>query len=332
MRYVLDFGSGNSGHLPLFEFFRNVDTGASLTHPAITDRGNGEYTFEWAWADTTATTISYRAFLDGATLSGPDLHGVETSNSVTAAASVAGTAAGVNPWLWTAAQIINMAAVEVGLSEVADPYASTDPSFVQLRTLLKSAGHELMQARDWMVLVRECTITGDGVTTTFSPPADFLRMKDQSGWNRTDQRAFALTSSQQWQALTAWTTTSTLTTRYRWQQGRFVLYEAPAVGTLAFEYVSRYWVASSGAAAADLYAPAIGGDVVMFEPLMATRLLKAKFLQAKGLDSVGAFAEYQQAYEAAAGLEPAPVLNLGGCSGGERFIDTDNLPDTGYGL
>jgi hypothetical protein len=328
MRYRLQFGSVNTGKTVTFTYFRNADTEAAITAPAITERGDGEYSFEWDWTSTTATSISYLAtFTDG-----PELYGVITSTSVATTSSAAGSAAGVNPWLWTAGQIINMAAVEIGLSETSDPYASTDAAFIQLRTLLKSAGHELMQSRAWQVLVRECTVTGDGTTDTFALPADFLRMKDQSGWNRTTRYPMQSVSAQQWQSLHAWAGTFSITTLFRMQQGRLVFYEAPAsAADLRFEYVSRYWVASSGAAAADQYAPSAAGDTVMFEPLMVTRLLKAKYLQAKGFDSTGAFAEYAQAYESAAGLEPAPVLSLSGGHSGFRFIDGFNVPDTGFG-
>ena len=48
-----------------------------------------------------------------------------------------------------AGTIINDAAVEVGLSAVADPFASADPAFVQLCRLLTSAGRELLGMHQW---------------------------------------------------------------------------------------------------------------------------------------------------------------------------------------
>jgi hypothetical protein len=321
MRYVLDFGSANAGTTPTFDVFKNADTLADVTAPALVESGEGLFYFDYAWASPSITSILYKASINGVELS--DVIGSDATSS--GSVSV-GAGAGVNPWLWTAGQILNMVATEAGLAEASDPYASTNAYFVQLRSLLKTAGDEIGKARDWTVLVKEATLTGDGVTTSFALPADFLRMKDDSGWNRSTGFSLGLTSSQQWQALKARTVTGTVTTRYRLQQGRMVFYEAPAAGTVAYEYVSRYWVASDGASAADSYFPAASGDRVMFEPLMVMRLVKAKFLQAKGFDSSAAFAEYQQALNDAGNLEPAPTLSLHGGGYGDRLADGLNFP------
>jgi hypothetical protein len=329
VRYVLDFGSANSGTMPTFDVFKNADTLADVTAPALVESGEGLFYFDYPWSSPSITSILYKASINGVELSDVISESAATSGSV-----VVGAGAGVNPWLWTAGQILNMVATEAGLAEAPDPYASMNAYFVQLRTLLKTAGDEIGKARDWTVLVKEATLAGDGVTTEFALPSDFLRMKDGSGWNRSTGFSLGLTSSQEWQALNARRVTNTVTTRYRIQQGRMMFYEAPPTGTVAYEYVSRYWVASDGATAADSYFPAASGDRVMFEPLMVMRLVKAKFRQAKGFDTTADFADYARAFEAAAGLEPAPVIGLGGASRGEwygRFIGVGNLPLTGYG-
>lgn len=59
----------------------------------------------------------------------------------------------------TAKEIVNRAAVEVGLTPVADVWASTDPAFVQLRTLLNSCGQNMMEAYDWEQLRRQASLT-----------------------------------------------------------------------------------------------------------------------------------------------------------------------------
>src|SRR5690606_23601537 len=55
--------------------------------------------------------------------------------------------------------IVNRAAVECGLSPSADVFADTDPSFVQLRTLLTSCGQNLVEAYDWEILRRQHSLT-----------------------------------------------------------------------------------------------------------------------------------------------------------------------------
>lgn len=331
MRYVLDFGSANAGTTPTFDVFKNADTLVDVTPPALVESGEGLFYFDYPWASPSSP--SSPSILYKASINGVELSDVINSETVTAGSVTVGTGGGVNPWLWTAGQILNMVATEAGLPEASDPYASTNAYFVQMRTLLKSAGMEIGQARDWKVLEREATITGDGVTTSWALPSDFLRMKDGSGYDRSEDRAFGgPVSAKGWQRLKASGVVPSMRPLYRVQGGRMVFFEAPAAGsTLAYEYVSRYWVASDGAAAGDSYFPAASGDVVLFDPHMVTRLVKAKFRQAKGFDTTADFADYDRALEAAAGLEPAPVLSLGGCATSERFIDTLNLPDTGYG-
>lgn len=59
----------------------------------------------------------------------------------------------------TAKDIVNRAAVEVGLTPIDDVWASTDPAFVQLRTLLTSCGQNMMEAYDWEQLRRQTSLT-----------------------------------------------------------------------------------------------------------------------------------------------------------------------------
>jgi hypothetical protein len=58
----------------------------------------------------------------------------------------------------TVANIVSDAAVELGLGSVSDVYGSTDSSIIQLRTLLKSAGRDLVLERDWTHLQAEALI------------------------------------------------------------------------------------------------------------------------------------------------------------------------------
>jgi hypothetical protein len=315
MRYVLDFGSANAGSSPAFVQFKNADT--------LVEVGDGLFYFDYPWASPSITSIAYKASVNGVELSDT----IRATAAISSGSVTAGGGAAVNPWIWTAGQILNMAAIELGLAESADPYASTDASVVQLRTLLKSAGMEISQHRDWKVLEKEATITGDGTTTAFSLPADFLRMKDGTGWSRTATLPLSLVGSQAWQALRARSVSGTVTVHYRIQQGQMVFFEAPALAaTLAYEYLSRYWVASDGSASSDAFFPSATGDKVLLEPLMVTRLVKAKWLQAKGFDSTGAFAEYQQALSDAGNLEPAATLSLNGGGCGDRLVDGMNWP------
>ena len=62
-------------------------------------------------------------------------------------------------WLQTAGDIVNAVAVDVGLDEASDPFASSDRAFVRLCSLLNGAGQELCLSRDWAALTRQGTFT-----------------------------------------------------------------------------------------------------------------------------------------------------------------------------
>jgi hypothetical protein len=326
MRYVLDFGSANAGTTPGFDVYQNADTLVAVSQPSIVEDSFGLFHFDEPWSATGVTSIEYKASVNGVELSG-----VITSDVVPVTSGVASGGAASIPWLWTAGQIINTAAVEVGLTEVVDPYSSSDANFVRLRTLLKTVGLELAKAKDWQVLVKEFTVTGDGTTTDFNVPADFLRLVSDSTFNRSNFWPVGLLSSQGWQALKATTLTSTVRTLARFTQGRIQFYQAPALNAVvAGDYVSRYWVKSSGASVADLYVPANTDDTVMFEPDMVWALLKSKFLVATGQAQPAEYDALFASQVAAAGnQEPGQVLSLNGGEPIDRLVDAYNFPIAG---
>jgi hypothetical protein len=330
VRYILSFGTANAGQVPTFTDFVNADTWAAVTPPTIVEApsASGTYYFDYAWSDPTITSIWYIAECNGL-----QLDDTINATTVAAASGAGGTGAASVPWLWTAGNIINTVAIEVGLDQVADPYASTDKNFIQLRTLLRSVGHELWMAREWKALVKEASYTGDGTSTLFNLPVDFGRMVDGSGWRRTDQQPMGgPISSQDWQFLNAWTSSADLTILHRIVGNRIEFHTAIASTLVVYhDYTSRYWVASSGAASPDLYEPSTSSDTVMLEPVLVARLLKCKWLEAKGRDSTSARQEYQQAFEGAAGNEPAPTLNMAGPRARFRYLNWQNVPETGMG-
>ena len=59
----------------------------------------------------------------------------------------------------SAQDIINRTAAECGLTPVNDVWASTDPAFVQLRSLLTSCGQNLTENYEWEILRREYRYT-----------------------------------------------------------------------------------------------------------------------------------------------------------------------------
>jgi len=325
MRYVLSFGSANAGGVPVFGHFKNADTLVALAAPTIVEDEDGDYYFDYDWALVSATSFKYQVSLNGL-----ELTGVESNPTVTAGAGAGSVGAAIPTWAETAGALINDVAVEVGLTEVSDPYASVDPNFKRMRKLLVRCGQELVMARQWKTLTKEASFTGDGVSTLFTLPADWSRMVDGSGWRRSDAQPFAgPLTSQEWQYAQARNTTAAVSVFHRIVGNMLQLFSIEAVGAVLFcDYVSRYWVASVGATSPDLFEPSMSADRIVLEPAMVGALLKVKWLDATGRDSASAREEYRTAYHGAASLDPSPTLNITKSRFRQELIGVGNLPST----
>jgi hypothetical protein len=219
----------------------------------------------------------------------------------------------------TAGSIVNDAAVEIGLSSVADPYASTDANIIQLCTLLKSCGRELVHIRDWTHLRKEYTFTTVGGTDSYPLPADFHNMYDQTWWNRTNRLPVGgPLSAQEWQYLKARLVGVVFTVLFRPMNQQIVIYPdgtaTPGGYQIAFEYNTAYWVSDTATPtvlARD--APTASTDIVWFDPLLIMRFLKVTFLKAKGFDSSAAQEEFDTTLERVKGDDAiSPILSLNG--------------------
>jgi hypothetical protein len=235
----------------------------------------------------------------------------------------------------TAGEIINRAALSAGLARVADPFASTDPAFVQLCGLLTEAGQELVLEHEWPQLLVETELVTVGSQADYDLPDDFLKMIPQSGWNRSTR--FPLggpLSVQEWQYLKAAVVGVTFNVLFRITPTKCRLFPTPSSSSvnIYYEYLSRNWVllASDGTTTAD--APVASADTVHFEPILIQQLLKLKFQQAKGFDTTASLAEYQITLDKIKGMQDgAPRLNLNGNRIRDRFLDGLNIPITGLG-
>jgi len=245
----------------------------------------------------------------------------------------------------TAGEIINRAAVLVGLSPVVDPFASPDPAFQQLTYLLNECGQEMVGDNHWQKLVRrEEFTTQPGDTGIYDLPADFSYMIDQTGWQQGEPGAayplLGPATAQIWSYLLASQLyTVTIYAWFRELDGKLQLWpQPPPVGIpIAYEYVSRAWATEGNS---DPLNPtptdncSSSSDMVLYEPVLMVKKLKLAFLQAKGFDTVKAQDEYNKALDQwIAKNKPAPVLSLNSGHGyGFRFLNAyTNVPETGFG-
>jgi hypothetical protein len=233
----------------------------------------------------------------------------------------------------TAGDIVNRAATYVGLAAVADPYASTDSNFVQLCALLTDVGQEICRMRQWTHLQQETTLTTVAGQEAYDLPSDFRAMVDQTGWNRTSQLPLGgPLSPQEWQYLKGQATGLTFTVLFRPLQQKLHIYSGTTVPdglTLAYEYLSSWWVQPEGVSTPSQAEPTASTDLVLFDPLLMTRALRLAFLKAKGFDTGAAQADYDRAWQLISSEDSyGPVLSIGGRRTATRW---PNTPITGFG-
>lgn len=241
-------------------------------------------------------------------------------------------------------ELINRVAVSVGLNKSNDPFASTDPAFVQLCMLATECGQDLVQENDWQQLEREhAFVTASGDTGLYPLPDDFGYMIDQTGWQQgAPGAAYPLlgpASAQWWSYLQASELyTVTIYAWFRIAQGQLQLWpQPPAVGIpIAYKYVSRNWVLDGNSTpTTPVYKDHVEqySDTVLYEPILFLKKLKLAFLQAKGFDTTKAEDEYRVALDAWIGKDvSAPILSLnGGLSYNQPFLGNRNVPETGFG-
>jgi len=58
----------------------------------------------------------------------------------------------------------------------AQAYTSTDQSVLQMVAFAQDTGRELLERYDWNNLKNQCLITGDGATTLWNLPSDWMRL------------------------------------------------------------------------------------------------------------------------------------------------------------
>lgn len=243
------------------------------------------------------------------------------------------------PRLSTVNDIINRAAVEIGLNKATDPVGSQDEAFIQLRGLLDSAGQEMVHLNNWQILQQNFNFTTQaGDTGVYDLPDDFSSMVDQTGWDRTNRVAIGgPLSSQDWAYLEGRDLVSqSIYASFKLQDNKLELYPQPPPEGLEvdFEYMSRNWLANGTNTDLRHDVIAAGSDLCLFEPILMVKFLKVKMLEAKGFDASSARLEFENMMDAITGTdEGASILSASSNSRGFPYLHPYyNTGDTGYGI
>jgi hypothetical protein len=241
----------------------------------------------------------------------------------------------------TAANIINAAAVECGLTPVSDVYASLDPAFIQLRNLLTSAGREMLSIFQWQKMVKTHSITTavPPDTGNYDLPDDYAYFIDQTGWSPlsggTGLPLGGPLSEQDWTYLVNTNlANSTVYVSFKLSQGQFQVLPQPPPDALIlnFEYICRNWVSDPASTDNDKDAPVANDDVILYEPILIQKFLKLRFLEAKGFDTTAAVGQFMTMFQSWTGKDiAAPILNMAR-SRVFPYLGWRNIPETNYGL
>lgn len=238
---------------------------------------------------------------------------------------------------FTANDIINRAALECGITPTASPFTSTDETFVQLSGLLNSAGQEMVELHPWQGLRKKLTFTtADGDSGIYDLPDDFSYMIDQTGWNKSSRLPIGgPLSAQVWAYLDGLDVLDQpLYITFQIEENRLNLWpQPPPAGIeIAFQYQSRNW---SKNPSTEITSDTViqGSDLVVYEPILIIKMLKAMFLSAKGFDAGPARLEFETMFLSRTGKDSgAPVLSASSGAMAVPLLSANNAPWTGYGF
>lgn len=237
----------------------------------------------------------------------------------------------------TALQIVQQAMGEIGMPRPATLSNGADETGQQLLFLLNGLGEKLARLPLWSETRAEWLL----VTTTaadYDLPADWLVPLQGTTWDRSGRwPVLGPKTPQEWQTLKSGFGIAAPQYRFRFINGQFSLFPAPAAGlTLVNEYLSANWVyglatPSATTATVGKFRITADTDYPLLDDLLLITGLKLAWREAKGLDASKVQEEFEDMLEAAwANSNSAPVLSLSPNPAG-IFLSEWNAPDTGYG-
>jgi hypothetical protein len=167
-----------------------------------------------------------------------------------------------------------------------------DPQIIQLKSLLYEAGQSIAIRGEWSRLTFEATHTtlaqeNQGniytITSGVAIATAFRKIKDQTVWDRTDQMYISPIDPISWQSTKA---LAAISPRYRYRllRGELLLTPTPPAGhTLAFEWVSKWWIqdGNTGAIKERFVADT---DSFLLERELLKLSLRWRWKREKGLD------------------------------------------------
>jgi hypothetical protein len=197
----------------------------------------------------------------------------------------------------TLLSICQAAADEIGITRPSAVAGNTEPEVQRLFRYANKIGNNMMKAVNWQVLRSEQTFTASNAELQSGAiPADFDRFVPETFWDRTNlQLVTGPVTATEWGGMKAASYTGNPKFIYRGNEIRIMPTPSGTV-SMAFEYVSNKWAASSGGTAqASLV---LDTDVARLDEELITFGVISEFLIANGLPATGAVSQYEARYKA----------------------------------
>ena len=170
--------------------------------------------------------------------------------------------------------MVQDAASRMGLPEPDSVVGNPEITAQRLLKMFQNAGMDLVRRHQWQALLQEHAFTTVAAETqTGTPiPADFDRFVDESIYNRTKtRRVLGPMTAREWQSNQA-LTAAPVTDMFRIRGGAFLYYPAPTSGdTVAYEYVSRFWIDTALDGSGDASVFGADADVILLDEEMVTQ-------------------------------------------------------------
>lgn len=222
--------------------------------------------------------------------------------------------------------------------QVSSQYVLNDTAIV---TFNSGAGTAVMN--------QNAKTSGSDTQTAFGQeayafPADLNYFIPQTGWDRNFRwQLLGPVDAQEWQVLKSGISPVGPRLRYRIMQGQIYINPSPYVPTgasgpisdlIVMEYASLYWCAPSGSTGQPTQS-AFQNDTdisLAFPEDLLVKSLKWRMLRAIGNSYAEEFEEYSDTLDMRTGRETmARNIPLNARASGIRLLNSQNVPDTGFG-
>lgn len=199
----------------------------------------------------------------------------------------------------SALTICQRALKEIGEFEVPTSFVgNANLTAVQMLALVDRSGRTLARNHQWQRLTKEDTFTTTATEEQSSVlNADFWYFRSMTWWDRNNQWPLAgPATASQWQAFKGSQIQITAPYVFRQRGNSILFYPVPTAGlTIAYEYMSKYWVDTNADGLGEADAFAADTNTALIDEDLITLDVKWRFLKAKGLAYAEDLAEFEAA-------------------------------------